>query len=115
MPKGNRQATGRPKKPHTRKTISLDDRLCPIAENSTKGATATIELGLSIMQYLAQQSLSGDPQAIALLARFGVAAEGEAGSPIVVYKPDGDVAAWVLIEAYELEGTEKRNSTTQER
>lgn len=96
MPKGNRQAKGRPLKPYTRKTISLSDRLCPIAENSTKGTTATIELGLSIIHYLAQQSLSGDPQAIELLARFGIEAATKGAEPIVVYKHDGDVAAWIV-------------------
>jgi hypothetical protein len=96
MPKGNKQAKGRPRKPSKSKRINLDDRLCPIAENSTKGTTATIELGLSIIHYLAQQSLSGDPQAIELLARFGIEAATKGAEPIVVYKPDGEVSAWIV-------------------
>jgi hypothetical protein len=106
MPKGNpgqprkKQTPGKPRpnrqKPHQRKTIKLSDRLVPIAENSLNGTTSSIELGLSIIEYLAKQASIGDEQAIEFLARFGVEAKIEECSPIVVYKPDGEVAAWIV-------------------
>jgi hypothetical protein len=96
MPKGNRQATGRPKKPHKIKRIKLSEHLVPIAEKSLDNATATIELGLSIVEFLAKEAAIGNPQAIALLAHFGVEAKIEEVEPIVVYRPDGEVAAWIV-------------------
>lgn len=95
MPKGNKQAEGRPKKPHKVKSIKLSQKLCPIAENSLDGATATIELGLAIVDYLSKQAAIGDEAAIELLARFGVEAKVTEVEPIVVYRSDGEVAAWI--------------------
>jgi hypothetical protein len=96
MPKGNRQATGRPRKPSKSTRVNLALHLVPIAKNSLSGTTATIELGLSIVEFLAKEAAIGNPQAIALLARFGVEAKIESVEPIVVYRPDGEVSAWIV-------------------
>ena len=96
MPKGNRQATGRPRKPSKSIRLNLSDRLVPIAKNSLSGQTATIELALSIVGYLAKQASLGSDEAIDLLAKFGVEAKIEEVEPIVVFKPNGEVASWIV-------------------
>ena len=96
MPKGNRQAKGRPRKPSKSTRLNLDDRLVPIARDSLNGTTATIELGLSIVDYLAKQAALGSVEAIALLATFGVEVKIKDVDPIVVCKPSGEVAAWIV-------------------
>lgn len=95
MPKGNRQATGRPRKPSESTRINLALPLVQIAKNSLSGKTATIELGLAIVEFLANEATNGNQQAISLLAHFGVEAKIEEVEPIVVYRPDGKVAAWI--------------------
>lgn len=96
MPRGNPKPTPRARKPHKVKSIKLAAHLCPIAENSLNNATATIELGLSIVDYLAKQAAIGDEQAIGLLAHFGVEARIENVEPIVVWRKDGTEAAWIV-------------------
>lgn len=87
---------GRPMKPHKVKQIKLTIELCPIAEGSMKDATETIELGLEVLQFLAIESKQGNKAAIGLLARFGVQADLNSPDPIVVRRPDGAVATWVV-------------------
>lgn len=96
MPKGNKQATGRPRKPSESTRLNLSNHLVPIAKNSLSGKTATIELGLEIVNYLAKQASIGDEAAIQLLAHFGVEAKVTEVEPIVVYKPNGEVGAWIV-------------------
>lgn len=96
MPKGNRQATGRPSKPHKIKRIKLSEHLVPIAENSLNNATATIELGLSILETKAIAALEGDESAISMLGEFGVEAKAADDGVIIVYKPSGEVSAWIV-------------------
>jgi len=106
MPRGNpgqprkKQTPGKPRparqKPHQRKTIKLSDRLCPIAENSLNGTTSSIELGLSMVEDSAKQALAGNEQEIERLSRFGVEAKLTESGPVVVYKADGEVAAWIV-------------------
>jgi hypothetical protein len=96
MPRGNPKPTPRAIKPHKVKSIKLSDRLCPIAENSLKGQTQTIEFGLTMIDYLAAKAAQGDDQAIALLSRFGVEAKLTEKAPIVVWKPNGSEACWIV-------------------
>lgn len=83
-------------KPHKVKSVKLAIDLCPIVENSLKGATETIELGAEIIQFLAIEAGKGNSAAIGLLARFGVQADLESVDPIVVYRPDGRESAWIV-------------------
>ena len=84
-------------KPHTKKLIKLSAHLCPIVEKSTiGGATAVLELGAEIIQFLAGEAAIGNEKAIALLARFGVEAKMNEEQPIVVLRPDGSVGAWII-------------------
>lgn len=84
-------------KPHKKKTIKLAENLCPIVEQSTiGGATAVLELGAEIIQFLAGEAATGNQKAIALLARFGVEAKMEEEQPIVVLRADGAVGAWIV-------------------
>lgn len=76
-------------KSHTVKSIKLATHLCPIVEKSTiGGATAVLELGVEMIQFLASESAIGNEKAIALLARFGVEAKMIEDQPIVVLIPD---------------------------
>lgn len=73
-------------KDHKKKSIKLQSKLCPIAENSLKNATETIELGLAIVEFLANQAAIGNIQAIELLAQFGVEVQATKEHPIVVHR-----------------------------
>ena len=84
-------------KPHKVKSIKLAEHLCPIVEQSTiGGATAVLELGAEMIQFLASEAANENQKAIALLARFGVEAKIEEEQPIVVLRPDGSVGAWII-------------------
>ena len=76
-------------KAHKKKTIKLRSNLCPIAENSLKNATETIELGLAIVEFLANQAATGNVQAIELLSQFGVEIQITEDRPIVVHRSGG--------------------------
>lgn len=72
-------------KPHKVKSIKLAAHLCPIVEQSTiGGATAVLELGAAMIQFLASEAAIGNEKAILLLAKFGVEAKMEEEQPIVV-------------------------------
>ena len=74
---------------HTKKLIKLALRLCPIVEQSTiGGATAVLELGAEMIQFLAGEAAIGNDKAIALLAIFGVEAKMIGDQPIVVLIPN---------------------------
>jgi hypothetical protein len=44
----------------------------------------------------AKQALAGNEQEIERLSRFGVEAKLTESGPVVVYKADGEVAAWIV-------------------
>jgi hypothetical protein len=97
MPKGNPKPKPRqPKKSYQVKSVRLAEHLCPIAENSLKGTTSTIELGLELISFLANEANCGNERAISLLAKFGVEAKATDVEPIIVYRADGEVAAWIV-------------------
>lgn len=83
-------------KDHKRKSIKLKSSLCPIAENSLRNATQTIELGLAIVEFLANQAAKGNIQAIELLGQFGVEAKMTEEHPIVVHRSDGSIGSWIV-------------------
>ena len=89
MAKGNpKPSSHRQAKPHKVISLKLAERLCPIAENSLKGQTETIELGLTLLQFLATEVTQGNGFAVDLLAEFGVKAVVKDGRAIVVHKAD---------------------------
>ena len=84
-------------KSHKKKSIKLASHLLPIVEQSTiGGATAVLELGAEMIQFLASEAAIGNKKAIALLARFGVEAKMEQEQPIIILRTDGSVSAWIV-------------------
>jgi hypothetical protein len=89
MAKGNpKPSSHRQAKPHKAISIKLAEHLCPIAENSLKGQTEAIELGLTLLQFLATEATQGNKSSVDLLAEFGVEAVVKDGRAIVVHKSD---------------------------
>lgn len=99
MSKGNpAPVSHRQAKLHKKKTIKLAAHLVPIVEQSSLegGATAVLELGAEILQFLSIEAAIGNEKAISLLAKFGVEAKMEESQPIVVLRPDGAIGAWIV-------------------
>jgi hypothetical protein len=96
MPKGSPgQPRPNDRKPHKTRSLKLALPQNAFAEASTSNATASIEISLAMMQFVAGETFRGNETAIGLLARMGLEASGTLEDPIVVYRPDGEVAAWI--------------------
>lgn len=96
MPKGVHSGKrGRPVK--GRKT-SL--RLSP--ENTEKaltigdGLTSGIELSLRLLEIVITAAHQGDEVAISFLADIGIQVQESQGDCLIVKRPDGEIAAWIV-------------------
>jgi hypothetical protein len=96
MPKGS---PGKPRpnarKPHKASSYKLALKADAFARASTTNATASIEVSLAMMKFVAGEAFRGNTTAIGLLAKMSLEASGTVEAPIVVYRPDGEVAAWI--------------------
>jgi hypothetical protein len=96
MPKGSPgQPRPNDRKPHKSRSLKLAIEQNAFAEASTTNATASIEVSLAMMEFVAGEAFRGNITAIGLLAKMGLEASGTVEAPIVVYRPDGEVAAWI--------------------
>jgi hypothetical protein len=100
---GNR--TGKPRKSAPRpqsqprksgkpfSTRLLDDR--GLFDRSALSKSDTVNKGLEAIELLSLYASNGDERAIEYLASIGLQVIEERVEPIVVLKPDGEVAAWI--------------------
>jgi hypothetical protein len=58
--------------------------------------TDTIDTSLLMLSIVKDAALEGMPEAITLLARVGLKVSFETVDPVVVLRPDGEVADWIV-------------------
>jgi hypothetical protein len=74
-------------------TRHLDDR--GLFDRSALSKSDTVNKGLEAIELLSLCASNGDERAIEYLASIGLQVIEERVEPIVVLKPDGEVAAWI--------------------
>ena len=88
----------RPKKQGARR-VNVNLKNLGVVDDLPLNTTDTIDTALMMMSIVKNAALEGKPEAIALLARLGLEVSYFAIEPMIVLRPDGEVAAWICQEA----------------